>query len=275
VNIARRGCVRPIMPPHQVRVPFRMHGAMGATAPTSADLRETGLIAAVKDQGSSGSCEGHSCSGATESAFALDGEPLGYIPSEAGLYTGARAIDRARFNPAPLALPPLTDDGAMTEDVLAHMATFGIRPRRIAETSDGRNSDVELAGVNDEPFLGDLEEGADRLTVGPYAIDPLAPDAEHQVQAAIAARIPVRVDAFVDMVFEDWVRGRAPVPTPNTNDPQGGGHAIYIVGYAPGFYIIRNSWGTSWGDGGDVRVSPAWLRAAWGLYPWKVRRVAA
>lgn len=247
-----------------------MHAAMGASRPSSVDLRDTGLVAAVKDQGQSGSCEGHSCSGATETAFALAGAPLGYIPSEDLLYKGLRSIDRARSG---LLTDPLVDSGGMTEDALAFMATFGLRPRRVAQTSDGRNSDVELATLNDEATLGDLEEAADLMVVGPYAVDPMASDAEDQVQAALAARIPVRVDTFVDMVFEDWTPGRAPVPAPNESDPRGGGHAIYLVGYASGFYIIRNSWG-DWGDSGDVRVSPAWVRAAWGLFPWNVRKVA-
>jgi len=31
-------------------------------------------------------------------------------------------------------------------------------------------------------------------------------------------------------------------------------HAILLVGYAPTYYIVRNSWGTSWGIGGYVHM---------------------
>lgn len=34
-----------------------------------------------------------------------------------------------------------------------------------------------------------------------------------------------------------------------------GGHAVAIVGYTPSHFIVRNSWGTSWGDGGYAYVS--------------------
>ena len=34
-----------------------------------------------------------------------------------------------------------------------------------------------------------------------------------------------------------------------------GGHAVTIVGYTPKGFVIRNSWGTSWGDGGHVLCS--------------------
>ena len=87
----------------------------------------------------------------------------------------------------------------------------------------------------------------------------------------VAARIPVRVDFYVDSAFEDWTPGLAPVPAPNEADPRGGGHAVYLVGYLPGAYVLRNSWG-AWASGGDCLVSPAWLRASWGLYPWITRK---
>ena len=42
-----------------------------------------------------------------------------------------------------------------------------------------------------------------------------------------------------------------------------GGHAICIVGYrANGRFIVRNSWGTGWGDGGFGYLSPAYVLAA-------------
>jgi C1A family cysteine protease len=41
-----------------------------------------------------------------------------------------------------------------------------------------------------------------------------------------------------------------------------GGHAICVVGYtASGRFIVRNSWGTGWGDRGFGYVSPAYIAA--------------
>jgi len=51
----------------------------------------------------------------------------------------------------------------------------------------------------------------------------------------------------------------ADIPYPSVHDKVSGGHAILAVGYddkhknknaKPGALLIRNSWGTSWGDGG-------------------------
>ncbi len=41
-----------------------------------------------------------------------------------------------------------------------------------------------------------------------------------------------------------------------------GGHAVAVVGYGPGRFVIRNSWGTGWGDGGFAYASLAYAQAA-------------
>jgi hypothetical protein len=41
-----------------------------------------------------------------------------------------------------------------------------------------------------------------------------------------------------------------------------GGHAVAIVGYRPGRFIVRNSWGTDWGDGGFAYASAAYAQEA-------------
>lgn len=41
-----------------------------------------------------------------------------------------------------------------------------------------------------------------------------------------------------------------------------GGHAVALVGYTPERFIVRNSWGTTWGDKGFGYASIAYARAA-------------
>lgn len=41
-----------------------------------------------------------------------------------------------------------------------------------------------------------------------------------------------------------------------------GGHAVALVGYRPGRFIVRNSWGTNWGDGGFAYASAAYAEEA-------------
>jgi len=32
-------------------------------------------------------------------------------------------------------------------------------------------------------------------------------------------------------------------------------HAVVVVGYAPEYLIIKNSWGTAWGENGFARLA--------------------
>ena len=41
-----------------------------------------------------------------------------------------------------------------------------------------------------------------------------------------------------------------------------GGHAVTLVGYTPETFVVRNSWGTSWGDRGFAHASLAYAQAA-------------
>ena len=41
-----------------------------------------------------------------------------------------------------------------------------------------------------------------------------------------------------------------------------GGHAVALVGYRPDRFIVRNSWGTSWGQGGFAYASLAYAQEA-------------
>ena len=45
-------------------------------------------------------------------------------------------------------------------------------------------------------------------------------------------------------------------------DTAGGGHAVALVGYTKDRFIVRNSWSTSWGDGGFAYASQAYAKAA-------------
>ncbi|MGH3012016.1 MAG: C1 family peptidase [Gaiellaceae bacterium] len=45
-------------------------------------------------------------------------------------------------------------------------------------------------------------------------------------------------------------------------DTTRGGHAVALVGYRSGRFIVRNSWGTDWGDGGFAYASLAYAQDA-------------
>jgi hypothetical protein len=54
-------------------------------------------------------------------------------------------------------------------------------------------------------------------------------------------------------------RGNLDVYKPDT---VGGGHTVALVSYTPDRFIVRNSWGTGWGDNGYTYASEGYARAA-------------
>lgn len=61
--------------------------------------------------------------------------------------------------------------------------------------------------------------------------------------------------------ISDQVAGNGIVPMPQKGEPIAGGHAMLIVGYSVEHesYIVRNSWGTSWGQSGYCRIPAAYI----------------
>ncbi len=81
-------------------------------------------------------------------------------------------------------------------------------------------------------------------------------------RAWLAANGPILAGLKVDST---WYNATATQGLLNTFQPapNQGGHAIVIVGYrTDGRFIIRNSWGTAWGDKGFAYASAGYINAA-------------
>lgn len=248
---------------------------LAASVPASVDLAP--FEPPRLDQGQTGSCTAHSLSGSTSTACRKAGHQVGFEPSPRETYATTRGIERANSTPAGQPLPLLTDSGAEPADVFTACAQFGIAPMQ-GPTPDGRNSDVwsdadtsaQPPNVNSEPDANQLQQAGTTLVTGEYAISPSDANISDQVAASLAAGFPVYVATFVDTAFEQLQPGQVAQP-PNQNDPNGGGHAIYLSGYTTNpdgsrTFILTNSWGIGWCDNGRCLVSEAWLKACWELY---------
>ena len=78
----------------------------------------------------------------------------------------------------------------------------------------------------------------------------------------LASTGPILVGLTVDATWDNAksTSGKLDTFQPNTAR---GGHAVALVGYrTDGRFIIRNSWGTDWGDKGFAYASPAYIDGA-------------
>ena len=77
----------------------------------------------------------------------------------------------------------------------------------------------------------------------------------------LATKGPILTRLDVDRTWDDADvnKGNMDVYQPDTTR---GGHAVAIVGYRPDRFIVRNSWGTAWGDKGFGYASLAYAQAA-------------
>jgi C1A family cysteine protease len=80
-------------------------------------------------------------------------------------------------------------------------------------------------------------------------------------KAWLATKGPILTRLEVDRTWDDAPKngGNLDEYQPNTTR---GGHAVAIVGYRRDRFIVRNSWGTAWGDKGFGYASLAYAQAA-------------
>jgi C1A family cysteine protease len=99
-----------------------------------------------------------------------------------------------------------------------------------------------------------------------------------QLKACLAEGYPFTGGFSVYQRFESRpVRRTGVVPMPGPHEKKLGGHAMLIVGYSDASeqFIVRNSWGSDWGDRGYGYLPYEYVLApkhAWDF--WTVRRVS-
>jgi hypothetical protein len=70
----------------------------------------------------------------------------------------------------------------------------------------------------------------------------------------LAANGPILTRLSVDQTWDQASQSNGDLDTYMTETARGG-HAVALVGYTSDRFIVRNSWGTGWGDGGYAYAS--------------------
>jgi len=219
-----------------------------ATPPPSGSVNE--FAPPIRDQGQKGQCTGEGSMGALVTTCRAQGVALPFdVASPAWGYKIFRAIDRE--DPS----IPLTDDGAMPNQIPRGVSEFGILP--FSECSDLDKD------VNVEPTILQLE-GASRVhALGWRSIQSTGKDRVLDLMRAIGlSKLAVPCSSDVDQAFEDYL-GKGTIPTPMSG-PDLGGHFYYVTEYQTTtsgliLFRFRNSWTEDWGDRGTGWVDSSFV----------------
>ena len=205
--------------------------------PASVDMRAQ--CPPVYDQSNLGSCTANSIAGAIE--FGLMKEKDTYwTPSRLFIYYNERVIegDVGQDNGASNAdgLTTVNKQGVCPETEWPYVISqFAVKPPAQAYTDATKTEVSQYAAVTQS----------------------LA-----QMQACLAEGYPFVIGFTVYESFEsNAVTTTGIVPMPSAGEQVLGGHSVLVVGYDNGTqrFIVRNSWGTSWGQAGYFTIPYAYF----------------
>jgi C1A family cysteine protease len=210
--------------------------------PPEVDLRQTGFLPDIWDQGQLGSCTAFASCAAY--SFDLDKQASGdnYDPSELFVYYNTRFIEGTVDE----------DSGAYIRDAIKSLNKYGVP----AESE----WPYDISKYAERPSDPAYESGLLREALKYATVDVTTRD----LKAVLASGYPVVVGFTVYESFDsDQVINTGIVPLPNDTERILGGHAVLVVGYklidGNLYWICRNSWGTSWGDNGYFYMPEAYL----------------
>jgi C1A family cysteine protease len=206
--------------------------------PLVVDLRP--VMPPVYDQGELGSCTANAIAGAFE--YERKRQKLQNIvtPSRLFIYYNERLIEGTVNE----------DAGAEIRDGIKSVVSQGVCP----ETE--WPYDITKFTVKPSPqcYTDALKE-----TVTSYA---RVSQYLSQMKLALVGGFPIILGIQVYASFEsDQVAQTGVVPLPTTGEQCLGGHAVLVVGYeeTKDVFIMRNSWGTDWGQKGYFTIPYAYL----------------
>jgi C1A family cysteine protease len=227
--------------------------APGGPLPPSADLRAH--CPPVYDQGQLGSCTANAIAAAIQYDEIKQGLPS-RAPSRLFVYYNERAIEGTVS----------TDSGAMIRDGIKSVNKVGVCPES--------EWPYLIRNYAKQPLHLCYLHAADTEAV---QYQRVTRDLDH-MRACLADGYPFVFGFSVYASFESRVVALdGVVPMPKRGESLLGGHAVMAVGYddASDRFIVRNSWGTQWGDGGYCTMPYAYLTTR-GLSSdyWTIRSVS-
>jgi uncharacterized repeat protein (TIGR02543 family) len=219
-------------------------GLVGAL-PTSFDLRTTGKLTPVRNQGSFGTCWSFASYGSLESCL---------LPGETRNFSEDNLVLKSGFGSSSATAATLYDMGGNYQMSTAYLARWA---GPVDETDDAYGDSTTPSGLVARKHVQEV----DWIPARASAID------NDNIKNALMTLGGVYVSFYVDTASTYYKASNASYYY-NGNSTSGN-HAVVIVGWdddyaasnfattpaGKGAFIVRNSWGTSWGSSGYFYVS--------------------
>jgi C1A family cysteine protease len=206
--------------------------------PSKVDLRQH--FATPYEQGSLGSCTGCAIAGAVQFIRHKANQTPDFIPSRLFIYYNERVMERTVS----------VDSGAQIRSGIKSVAQQGVC------TEDTWPYDI--AKFAQKPTAAAYREAAQHKIVSYARLAQVAT----QLKGCLADGYPFIFGFTVYESFEsDAATTTGVIPMPGSTEKVIGGHAVVGAGYddAEQRFLIRNSWGSDWGDGGYGTMPYAYL----------------
>jgi cathepsin L len=206
--------------------------AKNIVAPASVDWVAQGKVTPIKDQGQCGSCWAFSTTGSVESAYAIENNAAPISLSEQELVDCAQSTGNQGC------------EGGLMDDAFEWIINSGGTPNGLCTESD-------------YPYTAqDGTCAQSNCTAAMYITgftDVTANSESALATAVVQQPISIAVDAS-----QGWQLYTGGILTPACGCSTNLDHGVLLVGYGTSsgtaYWKVKNSWGTSWGEDGYIRL---------------------
>jgi C1A family cysteine protease len=216
--------------------------------PTQLDLRAQ--CPPVYDQGQVGSCTANAIAGAIQFDRLGHNQAPDFVPARLFIYYNERVIEHSVNS----------DAGAMIRDGVKSTHRLGVCPEALWPYDGGATPDN--GGTNEKVFQKPPQNCYTEAAKHQVQSYMRVMQNLNQMRSCLSEGYPF-VFGFVvyESFMSDEVKNTGKVPMPGSSERQLGGHAVLAVGYddEQQMFIVRNSWGTSWGLEGYFLMPYAYL----------------